>query len=805
MPSDNQTNSQSQEQQSAQTNKIDNSAIFASRDELNKKLVEALQMYGNLEPPGFIGRTYNASSKSHYQFSAANYLRMAVASRETGYRDNRWISEAYVKKWDIELKPEAKPVELEYWQNVDGGFKGELRKFYNVSDVTNREIEPKEIKPDQPDDLDYAVDLLKIGGSGIQRKGADALTVFNATKGLAKLHGADEFAATLAGQLMLKQSHLTLDYTKHRMFDETQLNRLEKNPKILFAAMRKAQKELYKMEYAQEQALKQHMEQVKAEHRLHEHTQEQGAKALHEPFKDLTVVFHWSEHNIKDFAGKPYLDEERQPGGEPLVLTGEKAYEFLVQLNAADKEAFDHKLQGGGYDKTKLEISYGDYQHGEMRVDLGDLELKNKANLADALQARLNAYREQLLTNAQEQYAYLNYHPEETAESLAAGCKADIAKCNAALEAFRQEESRYLATHREINAINESQANTFKYICPTEELDKLDKGVVLSAEPMEKYPGAMSKEMKPLVEGMGVVIESAIPPDSEYMRPHRAAGLQPIFTQEEAKTITDMEQKLRAELKVYPSITAPQQEIEEHNYTGVMALKAFTLEKELDAAISNAAAEDKRVDRDKCHQVELTLSYDGRKSPTLTYERGSGEFTRLPAVKAAMESPNKLPLHGYDGAEKDAAQVMAAVTALSKPIGLYHESQLKSTLYNRDEPRQPDLSECRATVQEEKPPAKAVNTRLYKYYETLAAQDMTKKTPEDIQRSMVKEMQQDGLKPLKMTNIAKTNADFKTELLPQLSKSKSQGKVTELTKDKTAKEKIQEKMAKQIKAKALAV
>jgi len=66
---------------------------------------------------------------------------------------------------------------------------------------------------------------------------------------------------------------------------------------------------------------------------------------------------------------------------------------------------------------------------------------------------------------------------------------------------------------------------------------------------------------------------------------------------------------------------------------------------------------------------------------------------------------------------------------------------------------------------------------------------------------MVKEMQHDGLKPLKMTNIAKTNADFKTELLPQFSK----GKVTELTKEKTAKEKMQERIAKQAKQKALAV
>ena len=64
-------------------------------------------------------------------------------------------------------------------------------------------------------------------------------------------------------------------------------------------------------------------------------------------FKNLSVDFFWSERYLKDLQGKEYQDGQH--------LQGEAAYQFLVQLNAADKEQFNSKLQGfGNYDKTKL-------------------------------------------------------------------------------------------------------------------------------------------------------------------------------------------------------------------------------------------------------------------------------------------------------------------------------------------------------------------------------------------------------------------------------------------------------------------
>mgnify|MGYP000479341783 CR=1 FL=1 len=55
--------------------------VYASRDEVTKVLIENLRTYGNLEPPGSYGRPYNGGTRTYYQFSCANYLRMEAASR----------------------------------------------------------------------------------------------------------------------------------------------------------------------------------------------------------------------------------------------------------------------------------------------------------------------------------------------------------------------------------------------------------------------------------------------------------------------------------------------------------------------------------------------------------------------------------------------------------------------------------------------------------------------------------------------------------------------------------------------------
>ena len=65
--------------------------------------------------------------------------------------------------------------------------------------------------------------------------------------------------------------------------------------------------------------------------------------------------------------------------------------------------------------------------------------------------------------------------------------------------------------------------------------------------------------------------------------------------------------------------------------------------------------------------------------------------------------------------------------------------------------------------------------------------------------AMLKEMKQDGLAPIKIANIAKTNKAFDRSLLS--SKSVAGGQAEE----KTPKEKLQEKVAQRQQKKALAI
>ena len=78
----------------------------------------------------------------------------------------------------------------------------------------------------------------------------------------------------------------------------------------------------------------------------------------------------------------------RKDTGEVVAswTTGKTAYEFLVQYNAMDKRSFNEKFaENRGYHKSGIEFRYKDYDHGEMRIDLGDLELGGRTSVADAL------------------------------------------------------------------------------------------------------------------------------------------------------------------------------------------------------------------------------------------------------------------------------------------------------------------------------------------------------------------------------------------------------------------------------------
>lgn len=104
-----------------------------------------------------------------------------------------------------------------------------------------------------------------------------------------------------------------------------------------------------------------------------------------EPFANLEINYRGSEHPLRDFQGKLYEDF--------TVLRGEKAYEFLVQLNQADKEAFEKRRQGRiGYDKTDIDLLLSHaYNYPKYYSELGKKILKEDKALAE--QFKKNAHR----------------------------------------------------------------------------------------------------------------------------------------------------------------------------------------------------------------------------------------------------------------------------------------------------------------------------------------------------------------------------------------------------------------------------
>ena len=78
----------------------------------------------------------------------------------------------------------------------------------------------------------------------------------------------------------------------------------------------------------------------------------------------------------------------------------------------------------------------------------------------------------------------------------------------------------------------------------------------------------------------------------------------------------------------------------------------------------------------------------------------------------------------------------------------------------------PSYEERRDKVLAARPNSHALNKDLYNYYERAALQDLTATTKEAVMAGMVKVMEKDGLRPVKIANIARTNRDFKEDLLP---------------------------------------
>ncbi len=110
--------------------------IWDSRDKLNKKLIDRLHMYGNIEPPGIYGRPYNGGAKHGYEYplSRANYLRLLVMQDgEHKYEDPRWIWQDTARKNGWKLRQGARPAYIEvYRKDEKGDYHAGLTLFVKI-------------------------------------------------------------------------------------------------------------------------------------------------------------------------------------------------------------------------------------------------------------------------------------------------------------------------------------------------------------------------------------------------------------------------------------------------------------------------------------------------------------------------------------------------------------------------------------------------------------------------------------------------------------------------------------------------
>lgn len=548
-----------------------NKEIFESRDIVNKIIVDNLADYGNIEPPELYGRSHNEGTRTKYPFSAANYLRIAASQRENSYHDLRWFSEQAIEDQHFTIKSDAKPVEIEYWKGIDDvqSYEGYLRKFYNAEDIVELDGSQKMVSGNEDTDIEYALDLLRVNKFDVDRKITSYDKIFSAVHDYAKENGADEFAAQMTSQVFFKTSHLGYDYARHPLYTEEQIRKLAANPKIIFRAMKKAQELVSGMQQAQDKELKSMTDKIKIEQ--------------NQPFKDLFVDFFWSERCLKDLQSKEYQEGQH--------LKGEAAYQFLVQLNVADKEQFNSKLQGfGNYDKTKLAIKYGNYDHGEMRIDLGDLELSNKTLIADALVVRFNEYRNYLMTNDQAMNAHMSFQKsqgeEVTREQVIAECEKENIQCKKAMQQLAKEEKRYLEKNPELKQINEQKADTFLYYCKEQDFSSVPNNMVLTTYKAERYDGIVFDQQDPSrdlfftkrkfikPEPNDIVFESAISNDEIKSNiPVKVA-----FSKEDQVAMENLE-KFSIKIENYGTVMEPVEIPTAQEYKGKQALHRFIYEK----------------------------------------------------------------------------------------------------------------------------------------------------------------------------------------------------------------------------------
>ena len=389
--------------------------IFDNRRAIAKKICQAIRdNSGQLLNAGFFPERPFCDDANSYKFSSANFLRLLASNNDIIRKcDPRWISSVVIKNNNWSLRQNAQPELLEVWtKSPDGKQLCFLTEFYNAKDILDKDSFSSDNQ-----ELENIINFFQ--SRGLLKLRSNIISFHNCISALKKFaedNGADSLTSLLTVQTWIAETKLKTKLSLFLpSFSVSILTNIEQNPDKLFTSMNNARSILKKLY---------HEEIIPIEEPY----------TTDDAFRDLKIIYHGSEVELKSIDGRNYRNES--------VITGAEAYKFLFALKAkSTKESF----------KTWLEFYYKDYSHGKFL--LAD-KIPHDEPISAFLRSRLDKNRQHLLHNPQDLKQYIPTGKTIRADDLLQQIKLESKLFLSVMDDFEQEENSYLSNHSELLKIS---------------------------------------------------------------------------------------------------------------------------------------------------------------------------------------------------------------------------------------------------------------------------------------------------------------------------------------------------------------
>lgn len=273
-------------------------------------------------------------------------------------------------------------------------------------------------------------------------------------------------------------------------------------------------------------------------------------------FENLKLTYHWSEYGFQNKNGVPYNDD--------TVFTGEEAYEMLCRFIEADRLAWNDRLFGTGYWKTKFSLDYQDVHIASDRVDLGDMEF----GYHDSVAYSLWHYIKPRLDEDDIETPYLNF-----------------------IASLKMEEHDYLPNHPELRKMLNTEPITYLYAVDPQSWDNIDKNIQnfytvvnrnkedLESFPYRTCPGKQAERHihhylghapMPLAEDL--IFLRGLREPKYLMDTYNETALTLVVPSKESEAMTNFHE----DFKVHIKTESPLGEVYESDYLGIYAFKELT-------------------------------------------------------------------------------------------------------------------------------------------------------------------------------------------------------------------------------------